>query len=76
MELTANPYSWNLNLNILYVDQPAPTGFSYANSDYIGNETMVGEEMWVFLTRFFLKYPQYADMNFFIAGESYVRFHI
>jgi len=76
LQLKDNPYSWNKNANLMYVDQPAGTGFSYASSDYIGNETMVAEEMWNFFLGFFAKYPQYANMNFFITGESYAGHYI
>jgi carboxypeptidase D len=26
---TLNPWSWNTNVNMLYVDQPSPAGFSF-----------------------------------------------
>jgi len=66
-----NPNSWNSFTNLLYVDQPAGTGFSYANSDYVTNETQVGNEMLAFLQGFFMKYPQYTHQPFYVTGESY-----
>jgi len=66
-----NPYSWNSFANLLYVDQPAGTGFSYANEDYVTNETQVGNEMLAFLQGFFTQYPQYSKQPFYVTGESY-----
>lgn len=76
LNLKPNPYGWNQNAHLLYVDQPAGTGFSYANTDYISNETMVADEMYTFLTKFFQKFPQYKDLKFFITGESYAGHYI
>ena len=56
----------------MWVDQPVGTGFSYANTDYIHNEAQVSQEMAAFLTAFFQQYPQYASLDFFVTGESYV----
>jgi len=69
--LLPNPYSWNKFANLLYIDQPVGTGFSYANEDYVTNEEQVGVEMFTFLTKFFVMYPQYAKNDFYIVGESY-----
>jgi len=69
--LHTNPYSWNKNANLIYIDQPVGTGFSYANSDYIHDEKAVAKEMYTFLLKFFLKYPQFSHQDFFIVGESY-----
>jgi len=71
LNLLPNPYSWNSFANLIFIDQPVGTGFSYANSDYIFDEQLVGEEMYTFLQMFFAMYPQYAKQKFFIIGESY-----
>eukprot|EP00761_Pharyngomonas_kirbyi_P011448 gb/GECH01011473.1/.p1 GENE.gb/GECH01011473.1/~~gb/GECH01011473.1/.p1 ORF type:complete len:429 (+),score=77.96 gb/GECH01011473.1/:1-1287(+) len=70
---TPNPYSWNKRANMLWVDQPVGTGFSYADSpkDYVRSEKQVAEDMYVFLQKFFKKYPQYSKQDFFVTGESY-----
>lgn len=65
-----NPYSWNTNANIMWVDQPAGVGFSYGvKNDQ--NETMVAEDMYHFLQAFFTKHTEYANAEFFVFGESY-----
>jgi len=66
-----NPYSWNKFVNIIYVDQPVGTGFSYADSDYVHDEKAVAIEMYAFLTKFFAKFPQYSKQDFYVIGESY-----
>jgi len=71
--LSSNPYSWNTNANLLYVDQPAGTGFSFVENSngYVTDEAPVAADFYTFLQNFFAKYPQYASLPFFITGESY-----
>jgi len=73
LTLTANPYSWNKFANVIFVDQPAGTGFSYVeNPDgYVQNETQVATDLYTFLQNFFKTYPQYANLDFYVTGESY-----
>jgi carboxypeptidase C (cathepsin A) len=54
-ELSINPNSWNEVANVLWIDQPVGTGYSYADSysDYVGDETAVAEDLWQFLQAFF-----------------------
>eukprot|EP01027_Heterolobosea_sp_BB2_P004616 GEZU01007079.1.p1 GENE.GEZU01007079.1~~GEZU01007079.1.p1 ORF type:complete len:198 (-),score=67.03 GEZU01007079.1:402-995(-) len=72
--ISANPYSWNTNANVLWVDQPVGTGFSYSddpNKDYVKDEAQMAADMWEFLQKFFQQYPQFLKNDFYIIGESY-----
>jgi len=74
--LHVNPYSWNKFTNLIYIDQPVGTGFSYADSDYIHDEKAVATEMYAFLQGFFKQFPQYTKQDFYIVGESYGRHYV
>jgi len=78
LSLSINPYSWNSFANIIFVDQPVGTGFSYADSieDYTTNEDQIAFDMYTFLEEFLQMYPQYAKLPFFITGESYAGHYI
>ena len=73
-----NPYSWNSFANLLYVDQPVGTGFSYASSpiDDDTNEKEIAQSMSKFLAGFFTKYPQYSSLDLFVIGESYAGHYV
>jgi len=64
-----NPYSWNSNSNIMFVDQPPGTGFSKGRD--VTTETEIAEDMWAFLQNFITQYPQYFKNGFYVIGESY-----
>jgi len=72
---TTNPYSWNSKANLLYIDQPAGTGFSYGTGmDH--DEAGVAKDMYAFLQGFFKEYSQYAALDFFAFGESYAGHYV
>lgn len=69
-----NPFSWHTApANMLYVEHPAPTGFSYCipaeacNWDDFNQATV----NYKFYTTFFENYPELAGNEFFFSGESY-----
>ncbi|PPQ72306.1 hypothetical protein CVT24_004583 [Panaeolus cyanescens] len=71
-DTTINPYSWNQNANIIFLDQPVNTGFSYADSGKtVGNTPDAGRDVYAFLQLFLNRYPEYAKAPFHIASESY-----
>lgn len=67
-----NPNSWNEFVNIIYVEQPVGTGYSYSSSgakvDTIADATV---DLYALITLFLKKYPQYAAAPFHVAGESF-----
>ncbi|CAH9115900.1 unnamed protein product, partial [Cuscuta epithymum] len=72
--LTKNDFSWNLASNMLYVDSPIGTSFSYSNStsDYKHwTDTNTANENMKFLLKWFEKFPEYSNLDFYIAGDSY-----
>ncbi len=65
-----NPFSWNAKSNLLYIDQPTGTGFSYGlGLDH--DEEQVGNDMYDFLQQFFKAHPEYQKNDFYTFGESY-----
>eukprot|EP01025_Chloroclados_australasicus_P024166 TRINITY_DN2432_c0_g2_i1.p1 TRINITY_DN2432_c0_g2~~TRINITY_DN2432_c0_g2_i1.p1 ORF type:complete len:351 (+),score=30.23 TRINITY_DN2432_c0_g2_i1:372-1424(+) len=73
LTLAERQYSWNAEHNMIYIDQPVWTGFSYSlnNKDTEYNERQVAQDMYEFLQEFLQVHPLYLDNEFFVTGESY-----
>ena len=71
----SNPYSWNSNATVIYIDQPAGTGFSYG-SGMDHDEVGVANDMYDFLQQFFKAHPDLAARDFYAVGESYAGHYI
>jgi len=70
-----NPYSWNSNASLLYIDQPTGTGFSYGTGlDH--DEVGVANDMYDFLQQFFQNHKKYSKNAFFAVGESYAGHYV
>ncbi|KAL5085367.1 hypothetical protein Trisim1_010592 [Trichoderma cf. simile WF8] len=65
-----NPHSWNEYANMLYVDQPIGTGFSFG-SETVNTTFASAPPVWTFLQAFFTNFPQYESRDFGIFTESY-----
>ena len=59
--------------NLLYVDQPAGTGFSFVTSPfgYETNERQIATELWDLIRQFYRLYPKYSTLDLYVFGESY-----
>lgn len=54
--------SWDEFANVLFVDQPVGTGFSYVDTDsYIHEMDEMAEQMVTFLKDFFKIFPEYEN---------------
>ncbi|GMN50992.1 hypothetical protein TIFTF001_020143 [Ficus carica] len=78
MSLVWNQYGWDQVSNLLYVDQPTGTGFSYSSDkrDIRHNEDGVSNDLYDFLQAFFAEHPNLAKNDFYITGESYAGHYI
>mgnify|MGYP002803561713 FL=1 len=70
-----NPYSWTSNANVIWVDQPAATGFS-TGLPLVHDEDGVASNMYNFMQEFYKALPQYKNLDFFIFGESYAGHYV
>ncbi|KAK5740429.1 Cell death protease [Elasticomyces elasticus] len=76
-KLVYNEGSWDEFANVLFVDNPVGTGFSYVDGDsYIHELKEMAEQMVVFLDKFFALFPEHTLDDIYIAGESYAGQHI
>ncbi|MQL90339.1 hypothetical protein Taro_022916 [Colocasia esculenta] len=78
MSLQWNNYGWDKISNLIYVDQPIGTGFSFSSDkrDTRHDEKGVGDDLYDFLQAFFAEHPDYAKNDFYITGESYAGHYI
>ncbi|KAH6681836.1 putative carboxypeptidase Y like protein A [Halenospora varia] len=75
LKLHSNPYSWNANASVIFLDQPVNVGYSYSGSQ-VSNTIAAGKDVYALLTLFFKQFPEYAKQDFHIAGESYAGHYI
>ncbi|KAI9306874.1 Alpha/Beta hydrolase protein [Cunninghamella echinulata] len=74
-DTTINPYSWNSNSSIVFLDQPLNVGYSYGEGG-ASDTKVAAKHVYAFLQLFFKNFKQYADLDFHVAGESYAGHYI
>ncbi|KAJ4979108.1 hypothetical protein NE237_009888 [Protea cynaroides] len=77
--LFSNPFAWNSEANVLFLESPAGVGFSYSNTTsdlYTAGDQRTAEDSYTFLVNWFEKFPQYKHRDFYIAGESYAGHYV
>eukprot|EP01100_Stratorugosa_tubuloviscum_P003624 TRINITY_DN1881_c0_g1_i1.p1 TRINITY_DN1881_c0_g1~~TRINITY_DN1881_c0_g1_i1.p1 ORF type:complete len:441 (-),score=162.98 TRINITY_DN1881_c0_g1_i1:65-1387(-) len=72
-QLDINKYSWNNEFALLFIDQPIGTGFSYLTDPkgFVTTEEQVAEQLYSALIQIFAAYPNWAQNDFYVFGESY-----
>ncbi|KZL68526.1 serine carboxypeptidase [Colletotrichum incanum] len=75
--LEYNNGSWNEFANLLFVDNPVGTGFSYVDTNsYLHELPEMADQFVQFLEKWFAMFPEYEHDDLYIAGESYAGQHI
>ncbi|KAI0005105.1 alpha/beta-hydrolase [Russula compacta] len=63
---------WEEYTTMVYIDQPAGTGFSYASTDrYAHGLPEASVQFLEFLRNFYSVFPEYRTMDTYFAGESF-----
>lgn len=64
--------AWNEYASVLFLDQPAGTGFSYVTkNDSVRELRQAAQQVVTFLSNFYAIFPEFSTQDTFIAGESY-----
>ncbi|OEL38429.1 Serine carboxypeptidase-like 18 [Dichanthelium oligosanthes] len=72
-KLYYNPYSWTQMANILFLDSPVGSGFSYARDPkgYDVGDYSSSLQVLTFLKKWLNDHPQYLSNPFYVGGDSY-----
>ncbi|KAK7080870.1 hypothetical protein SK128_028085 [Halocaridina rubra] len=73
LHLVPRDYAWTRTHNVIYIDNPAGTGFSFTDKEegYARNQTDVGRDLYAALIQFFQLFPELQRNDFYVTGESY-----
>jgi carboxypeptidase D len=75
--LRYNEGSWDEFANLLFVDNPVGTGFSYTNTEgYLSELQQMADEFLIFMEKWFTLFPQFEMDDLYFAGESYAGQHV
>ncbi|KVH97343.1 Peptidase S10, serine carboxypeptidase [Cynara cardunculus var. scolymus] len=74
VKLELNPYSWTKTANIIFIDLPVGTGFSYAKTSKSSrsSDSLVVTHAYDFIRKWLLDHPTFLSNPLYITGISYM----
>ncbi|KAH1063718.1 hypothetical protein J1N35_028705 [Gossypium stocksii] len=71
--LQTNLFSWNKVSNLLFIDSPIGSGWSYSNtsSDYNNGDDITNKILLTFMQKWYEKYPVFKWKDLYLAGSSF-----
>lgn len=70
--LKANPYAWSEFYNVIAIDNPVGSGYSYTGKEsYVKSEEEMRQNYHSALEVFFKAHPEYKGNPLWVTGESY-----
>ncbi|XP_024011873.1 serine carboxypeptidase-like 12 isoform X2 [Eutrema salsugineum] len=72
--LVSTTYSWTKIANMIYLDQPVGSGFSYSKTpllDDVPSDTGEAKRVHEFLQKWLGKHPDFVSNPFYVTGNSY-----
>ncbi|KAJ2823395.1 hypothetical protein FBU31_004297 [Coemansia sp. 'formosensis'] len=69
-----NAYGWNDKAHVIFLDQPLNVGYSYGKDVF--DSMSAGKDVYSFLQLFYHTFPEYANSELHVFGESYAGHYI
>ncbi|MCL7035830.1 hypothetical protein MKW94_012289 [Papaver nudicaule] len=71
--VSVNPYSWTKVANIIFLDEPVGTGFSYSKSshEYKMGDLRSAENSYEFLRKWLIQNAEFQSNPLYISADSY-----
>ncbi|XP_074101548.1 retinoid-inducible serine carboxypeptidase-like isoform X2 [Cotesia typhae] len=73
MNFQKRNFTWVNDYNVLFIDSPVGTGFSYVENDslYVSNNQEMVNDLMRCIGKFFDRIPSFRNVSSYIMGESY-----
>ncbi|KAJ0967697.1 hypothetical protein J5N97_024614 [Dioscorea zingiberensis] len=71
--LVYHPFTWAKVSNMIFLDSPVGSGFSFSSNPegYVEGDVTSSVRVYKFLRKWFIDHPQFLSNPFYVAGDSY-----